>query len=140
MGGENTCRVRVVESSDGASIPVPAGGIGLANGTIVDIRDDAEVQISKGDSGYYVVVNNADASNDEASGLFSELSVEGAITTLERMAGEAFSAVPAIALKAVGFGAGLLVSLFTTSKLTQEIFIRGTLLDNGSRVTYCLLV
>lgn len=140
MGNENTCRVRMVSAPDGTQIPVPAGGINAGNG-VVDIRDDADVQIQpKSENGYYVVVNNAEPSNDEASETFSELTVEGAITTLERLAGEAFAAVPSLVLRAAGLAAGVAVSVFTSSKLTQEIFIRGTLLDDGSPVTYCLLV
>ena len=120
-------------------IPVPADGLGLASG-LVSIRDDAEVQIhTKSGNGYYVVVNNADPSNDEAAGLFIEFTVEGAITTLEKLATQAFTAAPEIAFKAAGLLASVLVSLFTSSRLTQEVFIRATL-EDGTPVTYCLLI
>jgi hypothetical protein len=140
MGDENACRVRIVSAPDGTDIPVPAGGLGLASG-LVEIRDDAQVQIHpRSDSGYYVVVNNADPSNDEATELFSEFTVEGAITTLERLATEPFAAVPQIAFRAVGLVAGVLVSVFTSSQLTSEVFIRSALPADGTPVTYCLLL
>ena len=135
-----TCRVRIMEAPDGTEIPVPAGGIGLSGG-MAEIRDDAQVQISpKSDNGYYVVVNNADPSNDEAADLFSELTVEGAITQLEHLATAAFAEAPTIVFKGLGLAAGVLVSLFTTSKITQEVFIRTTLPDDGTPITYCLLL
>jgi hypothetical protein len=136
----NACSVRVVTAPDGTQIPVPAGGVGLPDGSMAIIRNDADVQISpKSDNGYYVVLNNADPSNEEASSLFAEFTTEGAIKTLENLATEAFEAVSEIAFEAAGLVAGVLVSLFTSSKLTNEIFIRSALPD-GTRVTYCLLV
>jgi hypothetical protein len=141
MSEENACRVRLVAAPDGTEIPVPAGGLGLPSGQTAVIKDDAEVQIHpKSENGYYVVVNNADPSNDEASNLFSELTVEGAITTLEHLAADAFEAVPQIAFRALGLTAGVLVSLFTSSKLTNEVFIRSALPDDSTPVTYCLLL
>jgi len=141
MSEENECRVRLVTAPDEREIPVPAGGVALPDGQTAVIRDDAEVQVHpKSDNGYYVVVNNADPSNDEASGLFTELTVEGAISKLEHLASEAFEAVPEMAFKAVGLVAGVLVSLFTSSKLTNEVFIRCSLPDDGTPVTYCLLL
>jgi hypothetical protein len=140
---QNTCRVRLVAAPDGTNIPVPAGGVGgvtLQNGQIAEIRDDAEVQISVSSAGYYVVVNNADPSNNEASDLFAELTTEGAITTLENMATQAFAEVPQLLFKGAGLLAGVLVSLFTTSKITQEVFIRATLDGPNTPVTYCLLI
>ena len=136
---EVACRVRVVTAPDGVDIPVPVGGIGLATGTVI-IRDDADVSIQVSDSGYYVAVNNAEPSNDEAAELFEHFTVEGAITTLEHLAAKAFAEAPEMLFKGAGLIAGVLVSLFTTSKLTQEIFIRGTLPDSGAAVTYCLLI
>ncbi len=129
-----------MEAPDGTEIPVPAGGIGLSGG-MAEIRDDAQEQISpKSDNGYYVVVNNADPSNDEAADLFSELTVEGAITQLEHLATAAFAEAPTIVFKGLGLAAGVLVSLFTTSKITQEVFIRTTLSEDGTPITYCLLL
>jgi hypothetical protein len=136
---ELACRVRVVVAPDGTEIPVPVGGLGLASGA-VDIRDDAEVQVQRNDNGFYVVLNNAEPSNDEAQDLFSELTVEGAITTLEHLATQAFEQVPKLLFKGAGLIAGVLVSLFTTSKLTREVFIRGTLENDQTPVTYCLLL
>ena len=67
---------------------------------MVIIRDDAEVQIHpQSDSGYYVVVNNANPSNDEATELFAEFTVETAISTLERLATKIFQAAPQIAFR-----------------------------------------
>jgi hypothetical protein len=141
MAGEDTlvCGVRTVTAPDGVEIPVPVGGVGLASG-MVEIRDDAQTQVQVSDAGYYVVVNNADPSNEEAADLFSELTVEGAITTLEHLAAEAFAEAPKILFKGAGLIAGVLVSLFTTSKITREIFIRATLEGTDTPVTYCLLV
>jgi hypothetical protein len=137
---ELACRVRVVVAADGTEIPVPVGGLGLASGA-VDIRGDADVQVHpRSENGFYVVLNNADPSNDEAQDLFSELSVEGAFTTLEHLATEAFAEVPKLLFKGAGLIAGVLVSLFTTSKLTREVFIRGTLESDQTPVTYCLLL
>jgi len=107
---------------------------------MVDIRDDADVDVRVSENGYYVVVNNAEPSNDEARDLFTELTVEGAITRLEHLVIEAFAEVPKLVFKGAGLVAGVLVSLFTSSKLTQEIFIRATLPDSGALVTYCLLI
>lgn len=137
---ENACRVRSVTAPDGTDIPVPAGGVGLSSGETVILRDDAQVSIQIAGSGYYVVVDNADPANEEAANLFEELTVEGAITTLEHLAAKAFSEIPELAFKGAGVVAGVLVSLFTTSKLTREIFIRGRLEDSDTPVTYCLLV
>ena len=136
---ELTCRSRTVTAPDGTDIPVPAGGLGLASG-MVEIRDDADVQVQVSANGYYVVVNNAEPSNDEAAELFSHFTVEGAITTLEHLAAEAFAEAPKLLFKGAGLVAGVLVSLFTSSQLTQEVFIRGTLPDSGAAVTYCLLI
>lgn len=136
---EVACRIRLVTAPDGVDIPVPSGGVGLASG-MVEIRDDAQVSVQVSDNGYYVVVNNAGPSNDEASDLFTEFTVEGAITTLEHLATEAFAEAPQLLFKGAGLIAGVLVSLFTTSKLTREVFIRGTLNDSGTAVTYCLLI
>ncbi len=139
MSNEVACRVRIVTAPDGVEIPVPAGGIGLG-GPEVEIRDDAQIQIHVSDSGYYVVVNNADPANEEAASIFEELTVEGAITTIEHLATKAFSTVPELLFKGAGLVAGVLVSLFTTSKLTREIFIRSNLADGETPITYCLLV
>jgi len=137
---EVACRVRMVLASDGTEIPVPAGGLGLASGAVL-IRDDADVQVHpRSDNGFYVVLNNAGPSNDEAQEMFSELTVEGAITTLERLATQAFEEVPELIFKGAGLLTGVLVSLFTTSRLTREVFIRGTLESDGTPVTYCLLL
>jgi hypothetical protein len=136
---EVACCVRTVTAPDGIEIPVPAGGLGLASG-MVDIRDDADVDVRVSENGYYVVLNNAEPSNDEARDLFTELTVEGAITTLEHLVIEAFAEVPKLVFKGAGLVAGVLVSLFTSSKLTQEVFIRATLPDSGAPVTYCLLI
>jgi hypothetical protein len=150
MPEPNTCDVRVVTAPDGVSIPVPVGGVGLADGSMVIINDDAEVQIlintnSDGQTlGYYVVVNNSKDSDSEATRLFGELSVETAITTLEHLATEAFAAAGSILIKAAGLLAGVLVSVFTSSHLTNEVFIRGSLetgnSTDGPPITYCLLV
>ena len=140
MADDNVCAMRMVAAPDGTDIPVPSGGLGLSSG-LVDIRNDAEVQIHpKSDNGYYVVVNNADPSNDEANNLFSEFTVEGAITTLEHLASQAFQELPELVFKGAGLAAGVLVSLFTASKLTSEVFIRATLPDDGTPITYCLLL
>ena len=135
-----SCNVRSIPAPDGRDIPVPSGGIGLSGGGSAVIRDDAEVQISVSDNGYYVVVNNADPSNNEARDLFGELTVEGAITTIERLASAAFDEVPELIFRGAGLVAGVLVSLFTSSKLTQEVFIRSSLPEDGTPVTYCLLL
>jgi hypothetical protein len=129
----------MVAAPDGTDIPVPSGGVGLSSG-LVDIRSDAEVQIHpKSENGYYVVVNNADPSNDEANNLFSEFSVEGAITTLKNLASRAFEELPGLAFKGAGLLAGVLVSVFTSSDLTSQVFIRASLPNDGTPVTYCLL-
>ena len=141
MAGVNdslVCGVRTVTAPDGADIPIPVGGLGLSSG-MVEIREDADVKIHVADNGYYVAINNAEPSNDEAAELFSELTVETAITTLERMAAQAFAELPHVIFKGAGLIAGVLVSLFTTSNLTREVFIRGTL-DGGANITYCLLL
>ncbi len=139
MDNENVCGVRLVTAPDGMQIPVPVGGLGLADGG-VEIREDAEVQVHRSQSGYYVAVNNADSSNDEAERIFIELSVEGAFSTLEHLASNAFRAMPELVFKGAGLIAGALVSLFTTSKLTREVFIRAQLEGDGTPVTYCLLL
>lgn len=142
MSEENSCRVRTVVAPDGTEIPIPVGGIGgvgLVDGHLADIRDDAEIQISVSENGYYVLVNNLQESNHDIDHLMQEVAVEGAITHIERLATQAFSTIPHIAIKAFGLFAGILVSLTTTSKLTKEVFIRATLAD-GSNVTYCLLL
>jgi hypothetical protein len=145
MGDELTCGVRIVPSPDGTDIPVPTGGLGLASGPVI-LREDAAVQISgSADQGYYVVVNNsAEGSNEEAGELFGELATETAITKLEHMATEAFTSAAPVVFKLAGLAAGVLVSLFTSSKLTREVFIRTSLEMSepvdGPPVTYCLLI
>jgi hypothetical protein len=139
MAEEVACRTRMVTAPDGTEIPVPAGGLGLADGLVL-IRDDADVQVHpRSENGYYVVLNNAESSNNEAQDLFVEFTVEGAITTLERLAVEAFTNLPQLAIRGLGLAAGILVSLTTSSRLTKEVFIRSTL-DSGEPVTYCLLL
>jgi hypothetical protein len=121
-------------------IPTPVGGLGLSDGA-VDISLDAEVQIHPpSEKGFYVVINNDDPSNQEASDLFAELSKEGAIHTLENLATNAFAKLPEIAIEAAGLIAGVLVSLFTSSRITRELFVRAQLEDDGTAVTYCLFV
>jgi hypothetical protein len=135
----NVCGVRNVAAPDGVNILVPSGGVGLASGELVTVRSDASVSIQVSDAGYYVTVNNADPSNNEAADLFTELTVEGAIASLEKLATQAFATAPQIAFRAIGLSASVLVSIFTSSKLTREIFIRGDLPDNAGHVTYCVL-
>ncbi|EEA01125.1 hypothetical protein BH160DRAFT_3559 [Burkholderia sp. H160] len=137
----NVCGVRTVQSPDGFDVPVPSGAVGLGTGETVTIRDDADVQVSsKSGNGFYVVVNNADPSNDEASHLFGELATEVGLKSIEELAGAAFGAAVVSAPIAIGvFLIGQLVSLLTPSNLTREIFIRGQLND-GTPVTYCLLI
>jgi len=121
-------------------VPVPTGGVGLPGGESVNIRDDADVQVSaKSANGFYVAVNNADPSNDEASNMFGEFATEGGLATIEQLAVAAFGAAVAAPVALGAFLVGQLVSLFTPSKLTREIFIRGQLSD-GTPITYCLLV
>jgi hypothetical protein len=140
MSDPLVCGVRQVAAPDGTMIPVPVGGLGLSDGA-VDIGEDAEVQIHpRSDNGYYVVLNNDDPSNEEASDLFTEFTTEGAITTLEHLATQAFSSLPEVAIEAAGLLAGVLVSLFTSSHITREVFIRAQLEDDATPVTYCLLL
>jgi len=138
-----------VTAPDGAQIPVPVGGIGIP-GRAVNIREDAAVQISVRTNedgqtiGYYVVVNNAEESNDEAGRLFGELGQEAAITTLERLATTALGLGASLGIRILGGVAGVIASVFSPSNLTKEIFIRAEI-DNGTGtdsppVTYCLLV
>lgn len=139
MSNENVCGIRLVPAPDGAQIPVPVGGLGLASGT-VEIREDVQIQVHpRSGNGYYVVVNNSEPSNVEAGDVFAELSVEGAITALEQLATQAFRATPELFFKGAGLVAGVLVSLFTASRLTREVFIRAQLVD-GTPITYCLLL
>jgi hypothetical protein len=136
----NVCSARIVQSPDGQDVPVPSGGIGLDTGVTIIVRDDADVQVSStSDGGFYVEVNNAGPSNDEASHLFGELGTEAGVKTIETMVVEAFGLAVATPVAVGAFLIGQLVSLLTPSKLTREIFIRGQLND-GTRITYCLLV
>ncbi|WP_368622182.1 hypothetical protein [Paraburkholderia sp. BR13444] len=136
----NVCGVRTVQSPDGFDVPVPSGAVGLNTGETVTIHDDAEVQVSsKLDNGFYVVVNNADPSNDEASHLFGELATEVGLKSIEGLAVAAFGAAVSAPVAIGVFLIGQLVSLLTPSNLTREIFIRGQLND-GTPVTYCLLI
>lgn len=130
----------MVTAPDGTAIPVPSGGIGLSNGREVEIRTDAQVEIQTSGDGYYVVVNNSDPANEEAVDLFDELATEGAIKTIETLAEKAFAEVPEMVIEGAGFFTGVLVSVFTSSKLTEEVFIRATLSDSEIQVTYCLLL
>jgi hypothetical protein len=140
MGNEGVCGTRLVSAPDGTQIPVPMGGLGLADGA-AEIREDAKVQVHpRSQNGYYVVVNNADPANDEAEHVFTELTVEGAITTVEHLASQAFRGVPPLLFKGAGLIAGVLVSLFTSTQLTREVFIRVQLEGDGTPVTYCLLI
>jgi hypothetical protein len=136
----NMCGVRTVQSPDGADIPIPVGGVGLASGEEIDVHADAPVSISSGgEGGYYVAINNADPSNDEAAELFGELATETGLKTIETLAVAAFGAAVAAPVAIAAFAIGQLVALFTPSKLTREIFIRATL-EDGTRITYCILV
>jgi hypothetical protein len=100
---------------------VPVGGLGLPDGTNATIRADADVQIMVNDNGsYYVAINNADPSNDEATHLFGELAGELGIAKIEQLASIALAQVPAIVFHAVGLVASVIASVFTTSHLTQE--------------------
>ena len=140
MASQNVCSARIVQSPDGQDVPVPSGGIGLDTGDLVIIRDDADVQVSSGEEGgFYVVVNNAEPSNTEASHLFGELASDVGLKTIGIKAVEAFGLAVATPVAVGEFLIGQLVSLLTPSKLTREIFIRGQLND-GTSVTYCLLL
>ena len=46
----NMCATRMVTAPDGTDIPVPVGGVGLADGSVI-IRDDAQVQTPSGTTG-----------------------------------------------------------------------------------------
>jgi hypothetical protein len=46
MADPLTCSVRTVSASDGTSIPVPSGGLGLPDGSAVTIDPNAQVQIN----------------------------------------------------------------------------------------------
>jgi hypothetical protein len=129
-----------LQAPDGFDIPIPVGGVGLPSGEDVDVSPDAAVSISANSgAGYYIAVNNADPSNDEATELFGELATETGLTTIETLAVAAFGAVVATPVAIAAFAVGQLVALLTPSQLTREIFIRATL-DDGTRLTYCLLV
>ena len=136
----NVCGVRTVQSPDGFDVPVPSGAVGLGSGETVMVRDDADVQVSsRSDNGFYVAVNNADPSNDEASHLFGEFATEVGLKSIEGLAVAAFGAAVSAPIAIGAFLIGQLVSLLTPSNLTHEIFIRGQLND-GTPVTYCLLI
>ena len=125
---------RFEAAPDGELIPIPTGTIGS-----IALREDAQVQVHpKSANGYYVVINNCDPSNPEAGHLFMEFMQEGSIATLEQLAAKAFSSVPHLAFRAAGLAASILASLFTTSRITQEVFIRGKL-EDGTQITYCIL-
>jgi len=150
MSESLTCGMRFMNAPDGTSIPIPVGGLGLPGGDSVDISEHADVQIlinrnSDGDVvGYYVVVNNATESGSEAGHLFGELAQETAITTLEHLAAEAFTTVAPAVFWAAGLVTGVLVTLFTPSALTREVFIRCDLETENATdappVTFCLLL
>ncbi len=136
----NVCGVRTVQSPDGSDVPVPTGGVGLPGGETVVVKDDADVQVSSNTAnGFYVAVNNADPSNDEAAHLFGEFATEAGLEGIGAMAVAAFGAAVAGPVAIGAFLIGQLVSLLTPSNLTREIFIRGQLND-GTPITYCLLV
>jgi hypothetical protein len=136
----NVCGVRTVRSPDAFDVPVPAGGVGLPSGETIDIREDADVQASsKSASGFYVAINNAAPANDEAERLFGEFATESGLEAIGALAVSAFGAAVATPIAVGAFLVGELVSLFTPSNLTREIFIRGQLND-GTPITYCLLV
>src|SRR5205823_5785504 len=142
------CGTRDGVAPDGASIPVPDGGLGLGR-TSITVPDDAPVRIqiqtnSGGETtGYYVVVNAPPSDQSDAAHLFAELSQEAAITTLERLATRAFTTVVPIAFKAAGLVIGVLATLLSPSPLIHETFIRCDLdMGNdtsGPPVTYCIL-
>jgi hypothetical protein len=150
MPNPTTCDVRSVTAPDGTLIPVPVGGLGLPDGTSVEIDSGAEVQVnvnydgSGNVIGYYVVLNNSPGASSEADELFAELAQEVAIATLEQLARKAFTTVPTLVIKAVGLVAGVLATLLTSSTLTREVFIRCDLdtgmATDGPPVTYCLLL
>jgi len=141
----NVCATRMVQAPDGQNIPVPVGGIGLPDGSSAITRDNADVNILiKDDGSYYVAVDNADPSNNEAQGLFGDLAGHAGIAKLEQMAADAFSKATHFPFRFVGLALSVLVSVFTSTQLTQEIFIRssldmGTPVD-GPPVTYVLLI
>jgi hypothetical protein len=149
MADPLTCSVRTVSASDGTSIPVPFGGLGLPDGSSATIDPNAQVQINvKTDAngntvGYFVVLNNPSTSS-EAAGLFVEFSQESAIATLEQLATSAITTIAPAAFKAAGLILGVLVTLLTSSQLTREVFIRCDLdtgmATDGPPVTYCLLL
>jgi hypothetical protein len=135
----NICGVRTVQSPDGFDVPVPSGDVGLPSGETIDVRHDADVQVSsRSNNGFYVAVNNADPYNDEAEHLFAEFATENGIEMVGRLAVAAFGAAAAEPVAIGAFLIGELVSLLTPSNLTREIFIRGQLND-GTPITYCLL-
>ena len=106
----------------------------------VIVRDDADVRVSpKANNGFYVAINNAEPSNDEASHLFGEIVTEGGLEAVGTLAVAAFGVAVAAPVAIGAFVVGQLVSLLTPSKLTREIFVRGELND-GTPITYCLLI
>jgi hypothetical protein len=135
----NVCGVRTVQSPDGFDVPVPSGGVGLPSGETIDVRGDADVQVSsKSNNGFYVALNNAEPSNDEAEHLFAEFATEGGLEGIALLAVAAFGAAVATPFAVGAFLIGQLVSVLTPSDLTREIFIRGQLSD-GTPITYCIL-
>ena len=135
----NVCGVRTVQSPDGIDVPVPTGGVGLASGETIVINDGADVQVSsKTSSGFYVAVNNADPSNNEALNLFGEFGTEAGLETIGALAVTAFGVATTWPITLGTFLVGQLVSLLTPSNLTREIFIRSQLSD-GTQITYCIL-
>jgi hypothetical protein len=86
-----------------------------------------------------VVVNNADPSNDEAASLFSELTVEGAITTLENLAKAGILRSTGTSFqrsRSSGRGPGEPVHYVEADVGSVHT---GSLPDSGTPVTYCLL-
>lgn len=141
MSGENEiaveCGLRMVEAPDGVQIPVPSGAVGGVyneHGGDVSIHPQAPVRISANNGGYYVVVNNTPPANGEASDLFDNLTAESLEYLLER----ALVRGAPVAFRMGLAVAGLLADVFTASRITREIFIRGEY--QGVPVQYCLLV
>lgn len=128
---DETTRFESAPDPDGTLIPIPTEA---PRGS--PIREDANITVSpRRDSGYYVAIYNGPPNPpSEIVERITETLTDAGLEVIEEAVLEGAPAALTFGLSVVG----ILASVFTTSPLLAEQYLRGTM-DDGTQVTYAVL-
>jgi hypothetical protein len=125
---------RFESALDGTLIPIPS-----EFPPNIAIREDAQITVNQPTGGFYVVIFNGPAEqDDEMAKLVGEVTKEVAITRLEHMLAHAAARGATGLIRFGGFLVSVAISVFTPSPILNETYFRGYLPD-GTSIRYAVL-